>query len=223
MKKSKIKTILIIILILLILFGNIRLPFRKNLEIHFLDVGQGDSCLIRTINNKTILIDGGDGGGDYDYGEKVLKPYLLDHGITKIDFIIISHFDSDHVGGLLTLMNELKVGRVIISKQSKITDNYERFKNIVKEKHIKALIVEKGDTFKLDEDLYIDILWPNSKNFILENPLNNNSIVFKLCYKDFSMIFTGDIEELAETELVKEYQNTNKLRADVLKVAHHRV
>lgn len=70
----------------------------KNLEIHFIDVGQGDCTFIITPNNKTILIDGGGSEfGNFDVGKSTLIPYILDRGYTKIDYIIISHFDSDHV------------------------------------------------------------------------------------------------------------------------------
>ena len=68
----------------------------KDLKVHFIDVGQGDSCLIITPNNKKILIDGG-GSENYDVGKKVLLPYLLARGIKKIDFVIVSHFDTDHI------------------------------------------------------------------------------------------------------------------------------
>ena len=67
-----------------------------DLEIYFIDVGQGDSSLIVTPQNQTILIDGG-GSETYDVGENILVPYLLDRKIKKVDYIIISHFDQDHV------------------------------------------------------------------------------------------------------------------------------
>ena len=90
-KKKVISIILVISLILLILK-----IIPKDLKVHFIDVGQGDSCLIITPNNKKILIDGG-GSENYDVGKKVLLPYLLARGIKKIDFVIVSHFDTDHI------------------------------------------------------------------------------------------------------------------------------
>ncbi len=94
-KRKKIKYIFMII-IFLIIFIN-RLP--QNLKIHFIDVGQGDSSLIITPKNKTILIDGGGNRNtDFDIGESTLIPYILNRGFTKIDIIIISHFDLDHIG-----------------------------------------------------------------------------------------------------------------------------
>ena len=100
----------------------------------------GDSTLIVTPQNKTILIDGG-GKENYDTGEKVLIPFILNKRIIHIDYIIISHFDLDHVGGLLTIMEKISVGQVIISKQAEESENYKRFKQIVKDKKIKVQVV----------------------------------------------------------------------------------
>ena len=156
------------------------------------------------------------------YGKQVLVPYLLDRGVKSLDYVIISHFDTDHIGGILTVMEELKVDTVVISKQGEISENYERFVQIVKEKQIKTLIVGQGDRLKIENEFYFDILWPSKTNLITENILNNNSIVCKLHYKNFSMLFTGDIEELAEREILKQYKNNEQvLNSCFLKVAHH--
>ena len=209
-----------IITIILFLFSQIP----QNLKINFIDVGQGDSTLIITPKHKTILIDGGGKEDDTsdEVGKKILLPYLLYKGITKIDYIIISHFDTDHVGGLLTVMEELKVEQVIISKQGEDSENYQKFKEIVKKKKIKVAIVNKGDKLKIEKDLYFDILWPNKEKLISENKLNNNSIVCKLHYKSFSMLFTGDIEAVAEKKMLQEYKNNLQiLNSTILKVGHH--
>ena len=156
------------------------------------------------------------------YGKQVLVPYLLDRGVKSLDYVIISHFDTDHIGGILTVMEELKVDTVVISKQGETSENYERFVQIVKEKHIKTLIAGQGDRLKIENEFYFDILWPSKTNLITENILNNNSIVCKLHYKNFSMLFTGDIEELAEREILKQYKNNAQLlNSCFLKVAHH--
>ena len=216
--KKKCVQVISICMLVLVLF--ICVP--KNLNIHFMDVGQGDSTFIVTPRNKTILIDGGgSSSNEYDIGESTLLPYILDKGYTKIDNIFISHFDQDHVGGILTILEELNVGRVIISKQGEDSENYQKFLKIVKEKKIKVIIVEKGDRIKIEKDLYFDILWPEDE-LIKENILNNNSIVMKMCYKDFSILFTGDIEEIAEKKILETFKGKEiKLKADILKVAHH--
>ena len=119
-------------------------------------------------------------------------------------------------------MEKIKVETVIIGKQYESSENYERFKKIVKERNIKVKVVEAKNRINIENDLYIDVLWPNSKNMISENAINNNSLVCKLVYKDFSIMFTGDIERIAEKAILTKYVKTsNLLRADVLKVAHH--
>lgn len=122
--------------------------------------------------------------------------------------------------GLLTVMEELKVGKVIICKQGKESENYEIFKKIVKDKKIKVVIVKKGDILEIDKNTKIQILWPKIEQ-IKENILNNNSIVAKFTYKNFSMVLTGDIEEIAERQILSEYRDLNILKANLLKVAHH--
>ena len=119
-------------------------------------------------------------------------------------------------------MEELKVGKIIISKQCEDSDNYKRFRQIVKDKKIKVQMVNKGDILNLEEDLFFYVLWPNNDKLISENVLNNNSMVFKMNYKNFSMIFTGDIEEVAERQILEEYKENLKLfNSNILKVAHH--
>ena len=129
-------------------------------------------------------------------------------------------------GGILSLMEELKVKNVIISKQFEDSDNFQRFKEIVQIKNIKVIVVKQGERLNIEKNISFDILWPNEKNLISENSLNNNSLVCKLNYKSFSMLFTGDIEEIAEKELLRQYTNqSNKkssvLKSKVLKVGHH--
>lgn len=81
-------------------------------------------------------------------------------------------------------------------------------------------MLRSGDELKIEKDLKIQILWPKQEQ-IQENILNNNSIVAKLIYKNFSILLTGDIEAIAEEEILKEYKNSNILNSTILKVAHH--
>lgn len=117
-------------------------------------------------------------------------------------------------------MQEIKVEKIIIGKQYEECENYQKFKQIILEKNIKVNIVEEGKRINIEKDLYFDILWPLKENTINDNIINNNSLVCKLVYKDFSMIFTGDIEEIAEKLIVSKY-NKNVLKSYILKVAHH--
>ena len=221
--KNKIKNNIVRILIYVLLISIIIFIYNKipqNLKINFVDVGQGDCTLITTPLNKRILIDSG-GSETYDVGKNILLPYLLDRGVTKIDYIIISHFDTDHCKGFEFVIENLKVRNVIISRQPESSTNYKEFLKIAQKRKINIIYANKGDKLKIEKNLYIYVLWPDSKNFVTENPLNNNSLVCKLVYKKFSCIFTGDIEKNAEEQILKQYEDSNILKSTILKVAHH--
>ena len=122
-------------------------------------------------------------------------------------------------------MQNLKVGVVVIGKQGEQSENYKEFLEIAKNKKIKVVQVKAGDKIQIDENTLISILFP-TENLITENILNNNSLVAKFTYaidgtKEFSMLLTGDIEKIAEDEIVSMYKNTNELQANILKIAHH--
>lgn len=124
--------------------------------------------------------------------------------------------------GIFTIIEELKIGKIIIGKQFENCENYNKFIKRVKEKNIKVHEVEKGQKIKIEKDIYVDILWPNSTNIITENSINNNSLVFKIIYKNFSMLFTGDIEEIAENQILQHYKdNLDVFKSTILKLAHH--
>jgi competence protein ComEC len=216
-RKNKQRIIAIIVVIAIILYIIKITP--NDLKIHFIDVGQGDCTLIITPAGKKILVDGG-GSDNYNIGKKTLLPYLLDRRITKLDYVIISHFDSDHVKGIITILEELDVEKVLVSKQYQNSENYKEFLEIIKEKNITIKQVSKGYKINIEKDLTINILFPIKDQLILENSLNNNSIVAKLVYKNFSMLFTGDIEKIAEEKILKEV-NGEILKSYILKVAHH--
>lgn len=207
------------VLILVVFVINIIGKISHGLDIYFIDVGQGDSTLIITPQNKTILIDGG-GSLTYDVGKNILIPYLLDRKIKKIDYIIISHFDEDHVGGILSVIKELKVEKIIIGKQEIECEQYQEFCDIVKVKQIQVISVKKGDIINIEKDVIIKILFPGNE-LIKENMINNNSLVVKLEFKEFKMLFTGDIESITEQVLLKMYSH-RELNANILKVPHHR-
>ena len=221
LKISRLLCILIII-ILIINFLNIE----RTMRIYFIDVGQGDSSLICTPTGKNILIDGGGSRTPekYDVGEKVLLPYLLDRRIKKLDYIIISHFDADHAQGIEAVIDKIKVKNIVVSRQASQSVEYDKIIKMCKEKKIKIIDVKRGEKIVIDKYAYFDILHPGDT--LLDDGkgrLNANAIVAKLNYKMdnklFTVLFTGDIEYDAEQELVKEYGN--KLKSDILKVAHH--
>lgn len=217
---------IIVIIMLTVLIVNF-FPTPKKLRINFIDVGQGDSTLIRTETNKVILIDSGGStaSSSFDVGNKVLLPYLLDIRIKKIDFIIVSHFDADHCQAFETVIDNINVEKVVVCKQSMITQEYLNIINKCKKENIKIIVVERGDKLKIDKRTEFEILHPGER-FLDDGKggLNANAIVCKMNYKldngkVFSILFTGDIEVEAEKELEQVYGK--KLKADILKIAHH--
>ena len=212
---KKWKKIISILIILIFIFEFLISIVPKNLRIYFVNVGQGDCTLICTKYNKKILIDGG-GDENYDVGEKILFPYLLDRRITSIDYLIPSHFDSDHVRGLITIAKNMDVKYLVVTKQGENSKNYEELIDIARKKKIKVILVGKGTILNFDKETKFEIYHPDNKHLINENTLNNNSIVGRLVYHKFSMLFTGDIEKIAEEQIYKDIPNST-----ILKIAHH--
>lgn len=216
----------IAILILIIIF-NLGYPIlsskRIGLEINFIDVGQGDCTLIRA-NGKSILVDAGGSKDEksFDVGKNTVFPYLLDRGIVSLDYVIVSHFDSDHCQGFNFILKNMKVKTAIICNIGQESEEYNHFVRLAKENKTKIRYVQKGSIIKLGKNKIIEILYPDKNEKINDNAKNNNAIVFKLTWNKFSMLFTGDIEEKAERKILEMYKNKEeKLKSNILKVAHH--
>lgn len=214
-KIVKYTAIFVIILILIVAF-----VYEDNtVEITFIDVGQGDSIFIRTDNNKTILVDGGGLSSDYyetfDIGRDVIKPFLYAKGVRNIDIMLITHFDIDHVQGLLSLMDEMPVGMILYGK----SDNSELYKEMVeiaKNKQIKVVEIGREDKFYIGNVLF-EVLHP-SKEKNTNYTANDSSVVIKLTCRQATFLLTGDLEHLGEKEILESVTN---VQADVLKLGHH--
>ena len=215
--KKNYKIIIICITSFIILTILILKVIPKDLRIYFIDVGQGDSTLLITPTNKKILIDsGGSETGSFDVGKNTLVPYLLNRKIMFLDYIFISHFDSDHCDGFKYLLNNIKVKNIIVSKQYESTNNFEEIMSIANKKKINIIKVEAGNVLNIDRFVRFKIFSPEKT---LTDDINDNSIVMKLEYNSFSCLFTGDISKKIEQNLVKKYGK--ELKSTVLKVAHH--
>ena len=117
-------------------------------------------------------------------------------------------------------MENMKVENAIISNLGQESDEYDTFINLAKKQRTNLILVKLGDVIKIG-NATINILFPEN-NLITDNKKNNNAIVFKFIWKDFSMLFTGDIEEKAESRILNIYSNNlSTLQATILKVAHH--
>jgi len=179
------------------------------MKVHFIDVGQGDSTLIETPGGKTVLIDGGMPKG----GEKV-RAYLKQAGIKRIDLLIASHPDMDHIGGLLPILNEIKIGRILDSGKLHSTMIYQRYLELIRKKGIPFEIAVQDDFIQVDPSITLQVL--NAYDRDKENN-NEASIVLKLSYKKTSFLLMADAEIEQEKGMLKQYD----LEADILKVGHH--
>ena len=131
---------------------------------------------------------------------------------------MISHFDTDHAFGCVKILEELKVSNLLVTEQIEENDLYRKIIAISKKKKTNIIYLKAGNSVNID-GIKVTILHPQ-KELMQNNGMNNNSMVCKIQYKSFSMLFTGDIEEEAEKLILSKKIN---LKADVLKVAHHRI
>lgn len=224
-----IKDIINIIIFLCIIFGITILiniiydnSVRKNIA-YFVDIGQGDSSLIQTKDGKNILIDTGEGESNrYPAGKKILFPYLLKRNVHKLDLLIISHFDSDHSGGAKYILENMEVDKIIISPQFRYSKQYIEVMKVIIENNKKGKKTDviygiNGGIIKCGKYFNMKIYGPINK-YITKNILNNNSLVFLVTIGNKKILYTGDIEKIAEEQIIKRIEG---IHIDYLKVAHH--
>lgn len=210
-----------IIILIIVMFGAKAL-IPKPLEITFLDVGQGDSTFIRTAHGTKILIDGGgreaNSKSEFDIGESVMVPYILDRGTKEVDIVIASHGHSDHTEGLEAVLRELSVGTVIVPETDE--RGFEKINSICKGKNISVIKCKQGDRINLDNETVFEVLNPLSYKIdsIAQEDLNESSLVLKLVYKNVKVLFTGDSGIPSEERMIKQGLD---LKADIIKVGHH--
>lgn len=180
-------------------------------EVHFIDVGQGD-CTLIVSQNKTMLID----SGEAEYADTVLETFS-DLGIVYLDYAVVSHAHSDHMGGMAEILDNISTGNVILSQPSDEngeTKMYQDFLDSVEKSKAKVIIAEPDYTFTLGATV-CRILSPFN---VSSSEENNNSIVMHLTAGTTSFLMTGDAEKTVETEILNHYDD---IKATVLKVGHH--
>ena len=176
----------------------------------------GDVAYIQKKDGPNFLIDLGDIKNDKSYFEYSVFPYFKKKGINKVDYLIITHSHQDHYGGIFFVLNNLAIENVVLSDDFQKRKIYEKIFSLLENK--KVNIITLNDTMSLKiKEISLKFLHPD-KDYFNENK-NNMSIVCNLNYKNFSALFTGDIEREAEDYLLDKYPNL--LNSDFLKIAHH--
>ena len=192
-------------------------PASGKLKITVLDVGHGDAILLQD-DKRNIMVDVGDSK------EKDLLLKKLDkHNVDNVQTVVISHHHKDHMGNIFTVAS--KYGVSDIYDNGNVNENNKnsiKLHKVLKDGKYNNRVLKAGDVIKIDKGYYFEVLSPGSflqADKRIKDDQNNNSVVMKLHYGDFTMLFTGDIEAPTEALLYKEYGS--KLKSDVLKVGHH--
>lgn len=183
----------------------------RDLKVHYIDVGQGDSILIQLPNGQTMLIDGGPGKH-----AQIVIDYLKEEKVEKIDYLVATHPHEDHIGGLPSVVNSFDIDKIYMPNKTHTTKAFEDLLLAIQNKDKKITIAKAGDLILDKEGLSVEILAPEEN--LNDDNLNNNSIVLKLVYENNSFLFTGDIEAAIEQSIVNKGYN---IKSDVLKIAHH--
>lgn len=203
---------LIVVFIITASVGFYFFPAEKELEVNFLDVGQGDAVLIKAPGGQNILIDGGP-------DKKVLQGLGENLGWfdRKIDLMILTHPHDDHVSGLNEVIKRYDVEQIIYTGVVHDAPGFLEWLRLVRENKIPTQIAYKGFKIDLENEASMEVLSPEENILGKEvKNLNNTSLVIKLNYKGKSFLFAGDAEEEIEKKLLE-----GDIKADVLKIGHH--
>jgi competence protein ComEC len=190
------------------------------LDLVFFDVGQGDALLVSTPTGEHILVDTGPrsfgGGSAVEYS---VLPYLKQRGIDRLNAVVVTHPDGDHLGGLPSILRTVSVGRVLHSGQQVDTDLYGRTRRLMKEHGVSERAVKRGDAFRVG-NVRFQVLGPPARPLRrgIESE-NGRSVVLHLAYGETDLLLPGDVEATAEQDLVRTYGS--QLASRVVKVPHH--
>ena len=183
-------------------------PANTSLSVTFLDVGQGN-CVIVESNGHYMLID----GGNSEYSSKVVS-YLHDLNITTLDYIVISHYDADHLSGIVGVLNNYNVTKVISPDYESDTKTYDSYISIMDKKDLTAIHPSIGDEFYLGNATF-KIVSPVKYTY---NDENNNSVGIRLTDGSHSFLLLGDAESQSESDIIN---SGIDLSCDVYMVSHH--
>ena len=194
----------------------------KEMQVHFIDVGQGDSALVITPHGRAFMVDtGGVREGSYDIGSRVDVPYLLHYGVEKLDYIFLTHAHDDHAGGVKGILTKIPVGAIGIGHEG--AGDYLQTFGTGELGKIKKLLVplQEGSSIELD-GVRIDMLYSPESRTVQESHLqatgNEFSNLIRVSYGEASFLFTGDLVAEQEQQVLA---NGTNVASTVLKVGHH--
>ncbi len=192
-------------------------PAAGRMEVHMIDVGQGDAIALRTPRWRWVLVDAGDQWRDTDLGERVVAPYLRRHGGSVAAFIL-SHPHADHIGGAASVLERVPVSMVVDGGYAQGSTVYEGVLSAAREHGVAWRRARPGTAFDID-GVSFSVLSPDSADIANAPDANAASVVVMAEYRGVRVLLTGDAERDVEARLAREFGGS--LRADVLKVGHH--
>lgn len=220
----------VVVLVVNVALAHRSINYRDNLSVTFLDIGQGDSALLEVpeSNGRVVrmLIDGGGFYSDtFDTGRDIIAPYLWHRGIEKIDYILLSHPQRDHAKGLTFIADNFGLEEFLWSGVGELRDDLSK---VLKERGVKVRFmgaIPQPYVMNMGEAT-VTVLAPGrevrKKDAKGKVDLNESSLVVRIDYEESSILFSGDIGERGEAEILADYRETpGLLNIDVLKVPHH--
>ena len=205
-------------------FWNLKDFFQKDLRLTFIDVGHGDSILIEFPKGKRMLIDGGGLHEDrFDIGKNVIAPFLWKKKIRRVDTLVLTHPDPDHLKGLNFIASHFSIGQFWDNGFQTESEHYLQLNKILSEKKITTQSLNEETPPQIINGVDICVLNPSVWNLTQRKnqnllDLNNSSLVLKLRFKNISVLLAGDIGKEAEGRMLRKGY---PLRADILKIPHH--
>jgi competence protein ComEC len=194
----------------------------SNLRVTFMDVGQGDACLVQFPRNINVLVDAGDRSRWRDYGRQVVVPLLHYYGIKHLRYAVVTHSHRDHFGGMFAVLQNVRVDTLVVNSYPDTLKSYQRFLALAKSKGIPVLLRRRGHTLNVGKNARAYILSPVP---LLEKlrthggrEINNTSLVIEIVYGQTKFLLTGDAQREAEG-IMAGYGTF--LRSAILKVGHH--
>lgn len=186
-------------------------PNGSEMAVHFIDVGQGDSTLFQTPHG-SILVD----CSESEYGDDIVA-YLKAQGVAELEYFIITHPDSDHMGAAAYILENFKVKIFVMNGQEKSAKFFENALDVIEEKNIETMIAVPGDIITVGA-LQLSVLGPYRLDFSTAE-WNNASLILHATYGHRSFLLTGDAEEDGEEDLLKYHKN--EFKCDVFSAGHH--
>ncbi len=206
---------ILILLLLLVGFEVVSSSFKEHdpLEVHFLNIGQGDATLVQYLGSYQILIDGGPNG------KKLLSELskVMPATDRTIEIVIMTHPDKDHFGGLISVMKTYSVKMILCNGQEADTAIFQQYKKVVKDQEIKEYTFGEGSEISIGKVLELRSFNPDT-TVSSKSDRNEHSVVVRMDYGENSFLFTGDADSKTEDDMLKDQEDVD---VDWLKIGHH--